>query len=65
MTRFCCKQKEQRRQRMYEKALDACATSPFARGISKWVLAGDVKSSLFNSKSYPPASAWFAPKNEA
>ena len=46
MTRFCCKQKEQRRQRMYEKALDACATSPFARGISKWVLAGDTKSHL-------------------
>ena len=38
--RFCCKQKELRRQRMYEKALDACATSPFARGINRWVLAG-------------------------
>lgn len=40
--RFYCKQKELRRQRMYEKALDACATSPFARGISRWVLAGKV-----------------------
>ena len=38
--RFYCKQKELRRQRMYEKALDACATSPFARGIQRWVLAG-------------------------
>jgi hypothetical protein len=33
-------QKEARRQRVYEKALDACATSPFARTITRWVLAG-------------------------
>lgn len=44
--RYCCRQKEQRRQRMFEKALDACATSPFARTISQWVLAGILISSL-------------------
>lgn len=38
--RCYCKQKEQRRQRMFEKALDAAATSPFARGITRWLLAG-------------------------
>ncbi len=25
---------------MFEKALDAAATSPFARGITRWLLAG-------------------------
>ena len=39
--RFCCKAKEVRRQAMYEKALDACATSPFAQGVSSWILAGE------------------------
>lgn len=38
--RCYCKQKEQRRQRMFEKALDAAATSPFARGVTRWLLAG-------------------------
>ncbi|GAB4817286.1 hypothetical protein N2152v2_004332 [Parachlorella kessleri] len=38
--RYYCKQKEQRRQRIYEKALDTAATSPFARGVKAWVLAG-------------------------
>ena len=38
--RFCCKQKESRRQRMYEKALDACATSPYGRSVRRWILAG-------------------------
>eukprot|EP00884_Botryococcus_braunii_P021688 jgi/Botrbrau1/8202/Bobra.0392s0001.1 len=38
--RYCCKLKEQRRMRMFEKALDACATSPFARNIRRWILAG-------------------------
>ena len=38
--RYYCKQKEQRRQRIYEKALDTVATSPFARGVKAWVLAG-------------------------
>lgn len=40
VVRYYCKQKEQRRQRIFEKALDACATSPFARHVSRWVLAG-------------------------
>ncbi|GAX73182.1 hypothetical protein CEUSTIGMA_g635.t1 [Chlamydomonas eustigma] len=38
--RYHCAQKEQRRQRIFEKTLDACATSPFARMCSRWVLAG-------------------------
>lgn len=38
--RYYCKQKEQRRLRLFEKALDVCATSPFARHVSRWVLAG-------------------------
>jgi hypothetical protein len=32
--------KELRRQRLFEKALDVCATSPFARFVQRWVLAG-------------------------
>ncbi len=39
--RYYCKQKEQRRQRIYEKALDTVATSPFARAVKTWVLAGE------------------------
>jgi hypothetical protein len=31
---------ETQRQRMYEKALDAVATSPYAGSIDGWVLAG-------------------------
>jgi hypothetical protein len=31
---------EVRRQRAFEKALDAAATSPYARGVRRWVLAG-------------------------
>jgi len=42
VVRCYCKQKEQRRQRMFEKALDAAATSPFARGVTRWLLAGFV-----------------------
>ena len=42
MIRFCCKQKESRRQRMYEKALDACATSPYGRHVRRWILAGQL-----------------------
>lgn len=41
--RYYCKQKEQRRQRIYEKALDTAATSPFARAVKSWVLAGEGK----------------------
>lgn len=42
VVRCYCKQKEQRRQRMFEKALDAAATSPFARGVTRWLLAGSL-----------------------
>ena len=38
--RFCCKHTEAHRQRMCEKALDALATAPYARGVSRFVLAG-------------------------
>ncbi len=38
--RFCCKHKEARRQRMYEKALDSLATAPYAHGVTRFVLAG-------------------------
>ncbi|KAK9831427.1 hypothetical protein WJX81_003930 [Elliptochloris bilobata] len=38
--RFCCKHKEARRHRMYEKALDSLATAPYARGVTHFVLAG-------------------------
>ncbi|KAG1665405.1 hypothetical protein FOA52_015815 [Chlamydomonas sp. UWO 241] len=38
--RFHCAQKEYRRQKIFEKTLDACATSPFARMCTRWVLGG-------------------------
>lgn len=38
--RYFCKSKELRRQRLYEKALDVCATSPFARFVQRWILCG-------------------------
>eukprot|EP01023_Acetabularia_acetabulum_P032426 TRINITY_DN3028_c0_g1_i1.p1 TRINITY_DN3028_c0_g1~~TRINITY_DN3028_c0_g1_i1.p1 ORF type:complete len:460 (+),score=66.81 TRINITY_DN3028_c0_g1_i1:272-1651(+) len=38
--RYYCKQKEQRRYRIFEKALDACATSPYARCVTRWILGG-------------------------
>jgi len=37
---------EGRRHRMYEKALDACATSPYASGIERWVLAGEMQAMI-------------------
>ena len=40
MLRFCCKHKEARRLRMYERALDALATAPYAYGVTRFVLAG-------------------------
>lgn len=40
MVRYHSDGKELRRQRLYEKALDVCATSPFARFVQRWVLAG-------------------------
>eukprot|EP00967_Tisochrysis_lutea_P095233 scaffold138758_cov17-Tisochrysis_lutea.AAC.1 len=38
--RYYCPGKEQRRLRIFEKTLDAAATSPFARGVSRWVIGG-------------------------
>jgi hypothetical protein len=40
VVRYHSNGKELRRQRLYEKALDVCATSPFARFVQRWVLAG-------------------------
>lgn len=40
---------------MYEKALDACATSPFARGVKRWILAG-MDPSDANSLQQQPSS---------
>lgn len=40
MVRYHSAAKELRRQRMFEKALDVCATSPYARCVQRWVLAG-------------------------
>ena len=54
MIRFCCKLKEFRRQQMYEKALDACATSPFARSVKRWVLAGAAQ----QRRVWLAASSW-------
>jgi hypothetical protein len=36
----CDYAEDQLRQRMYEKALDAVATSPYAASVEGWVLAG-------------------------
>eukprot|EP00891_Asterochloris_glomerata_P001205 jgi/Astpho2/1205/fgenesh1_pg.00022_%23_14_t len=38
--RYCCRTFEVKRRQMYEKALDALATSPVARGVNRWLLAG-------------------------
>ena len=38
--RYMCGQQEAQRTRIFEKALDTVATSPFARPVSGWVLAG-------------------------
>jgi len=35
--------KDVRRYRLFEKALDALATSPYARYVYQWVLAGVAK----------------------
>lgn len=37
---LCSSSDGQQRMRAYEKALDVCATSPFARSVQRWVLAG-------------------------
>ena len=41
MGRYCCRTFEVKRRQMYEKALDALATSPVARGVNRWLLAGN------------------------
>lgn len=52
MVRYHCNSsKEGRRQRMYEKALDAAATSPYAGSIDCWVLAGATTAKMW---SCPP-----------
>lgn len=38
--RYHCAGKEQRRLRIFEKAVDTAAMSPFARHVTRWVLAG-------------------------
>ena len=35
--------KDVRRYRLFEKALDALATSPYARAVNRWVLAGALR----------------------
>lgn len=40
VVRYHSAAKELRRQRSFEKALDVCATSPFARTVQRWVLGG-------------------------
>ena len=40
VVRYHSAAKELRRQRMFEKALDVSATSPYARCVQRWVLAG-------------------------
>jgi hypothetical protein len=49
--RYYCNKKEQQRQKVYEKALDVCATSPFARGVQRWVLSGMVPLALAQGTS--------------
>ena len=41
MGRYCCRTFEVKRRLMYEKALYPLATSPVARGVNRWLLAGD------------------------
>jgi hypothetical protein len=38
--RYFCRQKEQRRQRIFERSADTAAASPYARAVSKWVYVG-------------------------
>ncbi len=40
VVRYYCNGKEQRRLRLLEKVLDAATTSPYARGVTRWVLGG-------------------------
>jgi dienelactone hydrolase len=38
--RYYCRQKEMRRQRIYERTVDTAAFSPYAREVTKWVYCG-------------------------
>lgn len=38
--RYFCKQKEQRRQRIFERSVDTVVASPYASGVKKWVFIG-------------------------
>ena len=38
--RYLCRQKEQRRQRIFERSVDTATASPYARSIRKWVYIG-------------------------
>lgn len=38
--RYYCRQKELRRQRIFERSADTAAHSPYARGVKKWVYVG-------------------------
>lgn len=38
--RYYCPLKEQRRHRIFEKAFDVAATSPYARPVAKWAFVG-------------------------
>ncbi|KAK9817825.1 hypothetical protein WJX72_002742 [[Myrmecia] bisecta] len=38
--RFCCKQGQHAHQRLFERALEVCATSPYAQGVRRWLFAG-------------------------
>lgn len=38
--RYYCKQKEQRRQRIFERSVDTAAASPYARNVKKWIYVG-------------------------
>eukprot|EP00890_Picochlorum_soloecismus_P005687 jgi/Picsp_1/6119/NSC_03473-R1_hypothetical protein CHLNCDRAFT_144879 [Chlorella variabilis] len=38
--RYFCRQKEQRRQRIFERTVEAADASPYARNIKKWVYVG-------------------------
>ncbi len=45
--------KDVRRYRLFEKALDALATSPYARSVYQWVLAGPATCTLSTIRKLP------------
>lgn len=38
--RYYCRQKEQRRQRIFERSADTAAHSPYAKNVKKWIFVG-------------------------